>query len=862
MNPKQWTENTREIFRSAIRSTIENNGLEILPIHIAFALFNDQNGLCQRIASKVDANGRGILEDINRSISTLPRQSPSPPEPTPSRKTVDLFSNAEKFQKERGDTFLAIDHLLLALLDDKDLSKIFRENRFNKDKVKNSINEVRGNKKVTEEFGDSNYESLLKYGTDFTKLAEEGKLDPVIGRDEEIRRVIRVLSRRTKNNPVIIGEAGVGKTAIVEGLAQRIVRGDIPKNLECRIVSLDMGSLVAGAKYRGEFEERLKAVLNEVVEAEGKIILFIDEIHLVLGAGKTDGAMDAANLLKPLLARGQLRCIGATTLSEYRQHVEKDSAFERRFQQVYVSEPSVEDTVSILRGIKEKYEAHHGVRITDGALIAAAQMSNRYISHRKLPDKAIDLIDEACANQRVQMDSQPEQIDNLERQKLQLEVEKTALIKEKDDSSQKRLWKVKKELANVEEQLDLLKTRYQMEKTGVDSIQEIKKEIDMTKVAISECERRYNLPRLAELKHTVLPKLEKQLSELIEKNDNNDEETMLNEVVTADQIAEVVARWTGIPVSKLAKGEKERLLNLGNELHKRVVGQEEAVQVVSEAILRSRAGLSKQDKPMGSFLFLGPTGVGKTELAKALAENLFDSDKYIVRIDMSEYMEKHSVSRLIGSPPGYVGHEDGGQLTEAVRRRPYAVILFDEVEKAHSEVWNLLLQVLDDGRLTDSQGRTVDFCNTVIIMTSNLGSKYIINSSIENVPKNIKDKVIQEVKSHFRPEFINRLDDIVVFSPLGKIQLKEIVNINMKNFAKRLVEKDIQIELTEEGSNYILNESYDPNFGARPISRFIEKKIGTELSKMIVSERLKNHSIVKISSNEKGEINFVIQDKN
>jgi ATP-dependent Clp protease ATP-binding subunit ClpB len=865
MNPKQWTENTREIFRNAMRTTVENNGLEIFPVHVAFALFNDHNGLCQRIASKVDADGRGILEDINRLISTLPRQNPSPPEPTPSRKTVELFSNAEKFQKEKGDTFLAIDHLLLALLDDKDLSKIFKENRFNRDKVKNSINEVRGNKKVTEEFGDSNYESLLKYGTDFTKLAEEGKLDPVIGRDDEIRRVIRVLSRRTKNNPVIIGEAGVGKTAIVEGLAQRIVRGDIPKNLECRIVSLDMGSLVAGAKYRGEFEERLKAVLNEVVEAEGKIILFIDEIHLVLGAGKTDGAMDAANLLKPLLARGQLRCIGATTLSEYRQHVEKDPAFERRFQQVYVSEPSVEDTISILRGIKEKYETHHGVRITDVALIAAAQMSNRYISHRKLPDKAIDLIDEACANQRVQLDSQPEQIDNLERHKLQLEVEKTALIKEKDEVSQQRLWKVKEELANIEEQLDVLKTRYQMEKTGVDSIQEIKREIEMTKVAISECERRYNLPRLAELKHTVLPKLERQLAECIKKSDNDGEDTMLSEVVTIDQIAEVVARWTGIPVSKLAKNEKERLLNLHQELHKRVVGQDEAVKVVSEAILRSRAGLGNQNKPMGSFLFLGPTGVGKTELAKALAENLFDSEKHIVRIDMSEYMEKHSVSRLIGSPPGYIGHEEGGQLTEAVRRRPYAVILFDEVEKAHSEVWNLLLQVLDDGRLTDSQGRTVDFSNTIIIMTSNLGSFHLINSpwNKENgiIPKKIKDQVIQEVKNHFKPEFINRLDDMIVFSPLGKIQLKEIVKIGMRNFAKRLVERDIYIELTEEGLNYILDQAYDSTFGARPISRFIEKVIGTKLSKMIISEKLKDHTVVKITVSKDGNIEFILRDK-
>ena len=872
MDPKEWTEHTRQVFRDARSTALENGGLEILPVHVAFALFGDRDGLAQRMASKVQADGRGITRELNRMIVRLPRQDPAPVDVGPSRRTMELFVRGKGLQKKQGDSFLAVDHLLLACMEEKDLAHAFKENRLSKEKVIQAIKEVRGTQKVTGESGDANYESLEKYGTNFTQLAEEGKLDPVIGRDDEIRRVIRVLSRRTKNNPVIIGEAGVGKTAIVEGLAQRIVRGDIPKNLECRLVSLDMGSLVAGAKYRGEFEERLKAVLNEVVEAEGKIILFIDEIHLVLGAGKTEGAMDAANLLKPLLARGQLRCIGATTLAEYRKHVEKDPAFERRFQQVFVGEPSVAETISILRGIKGKYEAHHGVSVTDGALVAAAQLSNRYISHRKLPDKAIDLIDEACANQRVQLDSQPEVIDNLERQKLQLEVEKTALKKEKDESSKKRLKRVKEELANIDEQLNSLKTRYQMEKSGVDELQKVKQEIEQTKAAIEECERRYNLPRLAELKYTILPGLEQKLHDCVQRSSDNENEseTMLSEIVTAEQIAEVVSRWTGIPVSKLAKGEKERLLSLGEELHKRVVGQDEAVQAVSEAILRSRAGLGQPNKPMGSFLFLGPTGVGKTELAKALAENLFDSEKHIVRIDMSEYMEKHSISRLIGAPPGYIGHEEGGQLTEAIRRRPYAVVLFDEVEKAHPEVWNLLLQVLDDGRLTDSQGRTVDFSNTVIIMTSNLGSGLLLNAYLsdpelverdENVPEVLKNKVMAVVRQSFRPEFINRLDDMVVFSPLGRSRLREIVKIHVDNFAKRLVDKDITLCLTKEGVEEILNAAYDPTFGARPIARFIEKVIGTDLSKMIISDTLKEHSVVKVGKGEGGGLGYVVERK-
>eukprot|EP00008_Paramoeba_atlantica_P013934 CAMPEP_0201476806 /NCGR_PEP_ID=MMETSP0151_2-20130828/1933_1 /ASSEMBLY_ACC=CAM_ASM_000257 /TAXON_ID=200890 /ORGANISM="Paramoeba atlantica, Strain 621/1 / CCAP 1560/9" /LENGTH=765 /DNA_ID=CAMNT_0047857307 /DNA_START=79 /DNA_END=2376 /DNA_ORIENTATION=- len=714
--------------------------------------------------------------------------------------------------------------------------------------------------------------ALDKFGSDFTQLAKESKLDPVIGRDDEIRRVIRVLSRRTKNNPVLIGEAGVGKTAIVEGLAQRIVRGDIPRNLDCRLISLDMGALIAGAKYRGEFEERLKEVLKEIVEAEGKVILFIDEIHLVMGAGKSGGAMDAANLLKPLLARGQLRCIGATTLKEYREHIEKDPAFERRFQQVYVGEPSVEDTVSILRGIKQKYEIYHGVRVTDAALVAAAKLSKRYITQRQLPDKAIDLVDEACANQRVQLDSQPEKIDQLERQKLQLEVEETALQKEDDDISRRRLMKVSEELAGVKEELQILQAQYQVEKEGVVVIQKLKKQIEETKGDITAMERssRVDLARVAELKYDKLPALQAELQEAIARWEAKSKEAssssqvaMLSEEVGPQQIAEVVARWTGIPVTRLQKAEKERLLELGSHLHERVVGQEEAVKSVANAVLRSRAGLSRENRPTGSFLFLGPTGVGKTELAKTLAAFLFDSEKHMIRIDMSEYMEKYAVSRLIGAPPGYVGHESGGQLTEAVRRRPYSVVLFDEVEKAHPDVWNVLLQVLDDGRLTDSQGRVVDFSNVVIIMTSNLGAQHLLQLSdkvdCDTIPQPVKDQVLGEVKRHFRPEFLNRLDDIIVFSPLSRNHLRSIVNLHMASFQKRMADKDITVRLTEAAADLVLKKAYNPSYGARPIARFIQKIFGTQLSRMIISGKLRDHSIVEISA-KNGEFNYRVEN--
>jgi ATP-dependent Clp protease ATP-binding subunit ClpB len=711
------------------------------------------------------------------------------------------------------------------------------------------------------------FEALNKYGIDFIQLAKEGKLDPVIGRDDEIRRVIRILSRRTKNNPVLVGEPGVGKTAIVEGLAQRIVRGDVPKNLDCRLFSLDMGALVAGAAYRGQFEERLKEVLKEVQDAEGQVILFIDEIHLVMGAGKSEGSMDAANLLKPMLARGQLRCIGSTTLDEYKEHIEKDAAFERRFQQVFVAEPSIPDTVSILRGLKEKYEAHHGVRITDAALVSAAQLSARYITGRFLPDKAIDLIDESCASIRVQLDSQPEVIDHLERQLLQLEVEQTALSKEKDKGSQMRLQQVEEKIARLKEELHPLKMKFEAESSQVEELRNRTKKLEELKVKMYNAERSRDLGLVADLKYYAIPELEKSINDLkqqIEKKTNemdtsDDSVPLVSDVVGPEQITEVIARWTGIPVAKLNQSDRDKLLHLEDKLHERVVGQDEAVTAVAQAIMRSRAGLSRPNQPTGSFLFLGPTGVGKTELAKALAFELFDNDKHIVRIDMSEYMEPHSVSRLIGAPPGYVGYESGGQLTEAVRRRPYNVVLFDEVEKAHQRVMNVLLQVLDEGRLTDGQGKVVDFSNTVIILTSNLGSQHLLNLNRSNFD-NIKDKVMSEVQRFFRPELLNRLDDIVMFQPLSEEHMKEIATLQIKRLTDRLSERDIKISLKDNAITQILDAAYDPQYGARPLRRYLEKHVMTQLSRMIVGGELPDHSTVTIDSRSGDKLEFQVAD--
>eukprot|EP01101_Sappina_pedata_P001089 TRINITY_DN111_c0_g1_i3.p1 TRINITY_DN111_c0_g1~~TRINITY_DN111_c0_g1_i3.p1 ORF type:complete len:904 (-),score=395.46 TRINITY_DN111_c0_g1_i3:55-2712(-) len=876
LDPKAFTSKIREAMQSANSIAEEHQHPEIRPLHLISALFFDSDGLAQRVLQKIGLDPKTVERTFKRHVVRLPQQNPPPDEIGYNQATVRMLKKAQSIQKDQGDTHLAIDHLLTASFTDESIKAVYKEVNIQEGKMLEALKEIRGNRKVESENAESGYEALNKYGKDLVELAKSGKLDPVIGRDEEIRRVIRVLSRRTKNNPVLIGEPGVGKTAIAEGLAQRIYHGDVPTTLiDRKVISLDMGALIAGAKFRGEFEERLKAVLKEVQDAEGSVILFIDEIHLVLGAGKSgDGAMDAANLLKPMLARGELRCIGATTLDEYRKYMEKDPAFERRFQQVHVGEPSVEDTISVLRGLKSRYETHHGVRIADSALVSAAQLAKRYITQRFLPDKAIDLVDEACANTRVQLDSQPEIIDNLERRKLQLEVEATAMEKEEDDFSKDRLTRIREELAKIKEELQSLKAKYQTEKKRLDEIRSIRKSIQDTQHDIEEAERRYNLARVADMRYGVLPELEKKLQELIQqepttKKQKNEEgaavpvgdNMMLTEVVGTEQIAEVVSRWTGIPVSKLNQTERERILKLADHLHQRVVGQEEPVQAVADAILRARAGMSRENQPTGSFLFLGPTGVGKTETAKALAVELFDDENHIVRIDMSEFMEQHSVSRLIGAPPGYVGHDQGGQLTEAVKRRPYSVVLFDEIEKAHPNVFNVLLQVLDDGRLTDGKGRTVDFSNTVIILTSNIGADYLINGIKDGViPKEVEDKVMNLVKKHFRPEFLNRLDDIVIYKPLGQSQLHEIIKSQIFNLSKRLKDRDIQIDIDPSATKFILDESFDPAYGARPLRRFLEKKIVTQLSRMIISGQLDNHSAVAISG-ASGELVFNVQKK-
>lgn len=836
MNFEKFTQKSLEAVQGAYNIAKEYGNPEVKEIHINYALLNDKEGLIPRVLTYMDKNPDMLKGDVLKVIERLPKQSGA--EVYADSSYRELFQKAEDFKKKMGDDYLSVEHIYLALLNMKgtDSSSVFNKNKIDADGFLNALKKIRGNQHVTTDNPEGTYDALKKYGQDLTELAREGKLDPVIGRDEEVRNVIRILSRRTKNNPVLIGPPGVGKTAIAGGLAQRIVSEDVPEGLKNKTVfSLDMGALIAGAKYRGEFEERLKAVLNEVLKSNGDIILFIDEIHNIVGAGKTDGAMDASNLLKPMLARGELHAIGATTLDEYRKYIEKDPALERRFQKVMVKEPSVEDTIAILRGLKDKYEIYHGIRISDSAVIAAATLSDRYITDRFLPDKAIDLMDEACAMLRTEIDSMPTEIDEVRRKILQLEIENQALKKETDEASAERLKKLQGELSEEKAEFDRLKSKWEAEKKELDSTKDIKKKIEDTNHAIEEAERNYDLERLSELKYGTLPKLKEELAAR-EKASTKDESSMVKEEVTEDEIAYVVSRWTGIPVEKLNKTERDKLLGLEDILHKRVIGQDKAIELVSDAVLRARAGLKDKNKPIGSFIFLGPTGVGKTETAKALTETLFDDERNLIRIDMSEYMEKHSVSRLVGSPPGYVGYDEGGQLTEAVRRKPYSVILFDEIEKAHPDVFNILLQVLDDGRLTDNQGRTVDFKNTVIIMTSNIGSHFLIDGIDQDgkIKEDARENVMADLRASFRPEFLNRVDEIVLFKPLQKSEIYGIIKQSIAEVEKKLVDRDIHIEVTDGALDFILNASFSPQYGARPVKRYISHKLETIISKMII----------------------------
>ena len=853
MNPQNLTQKSLEAVQTAQSMALENRNNYIMPEHLLYALIDQDGGLIPSLLGKMGVDSNAVLAELDSAIAALPKVG-STSDAYLSPETSRVITAAEKAAKSMGDAYVSVEHLMIGIFaaPTAAIKRIFSDHGITKNAFTTELSKVKSSP-VNSDNPEGTYDALSKYGTDLVKRARENELDPVIGRDNEIRNVIRILSRKTKNNPVLIGEPGVGKTAIAEGLAQRIVKGDVPEGLKDKsIFSLDMGALIAGAKYRGEFEERLKAVLEEIRKSEGGIILFIDELHTIVGAGKTEGSMDAGNLLKPMLARGELHCIGATTLDEYRKYIEKDAALERRFQPVQVDEPSVEDTISILRGLKERYEVYHGVRIHDNALVAAATLSNRYISDRFLPDKAIDLVDEACALIRTEIDSMPAELDDIRRRIMQMEIEEMALKKEEDKLSRERLEKLQEELANLKDQFNEMKSRWEAEKSSVEDVKRLKGEIERMHADIETAQLNYEYEKAARLKYSDLPALEKQLAEAEERAEQKNQNSMVHDTVTEEEISGIVARWTGIPVARLMEGEREKILHLDEHLHKRLIGQDEAVQRVTEAILRSRAGIADPNRPIGSFLFLGPTGVGKTELAKALAECLFDDERNIVRIDMTEYMEKFSVSRLIGAPPGYVGYDEGGQLTEAVRRKPYSVVLFDEIEKAHPDVFNILLQILDDGRITDSQGRTVDFKNTIIILTSNLGSSYLLEGIEEDgsIRPEAQEAVMAELRRSFRPEFLNRLDEIILFRPLTRENLNSIIDLMVESLRKRLKDRDLDLELTDAAKELIIERGYDPLYGARPLRRVLQSSVETLVARTILRGDISAGSTITVDARD------------